>query len=172
MLEVEISTDCGVNWTNVYSKSGAELSNDPGIFVTTSYTPAAADWRIENVNIASFATATSALIKFKATSDYGNNIYVDNINIGSASVEKLSQSRFNVYPNPATDLVNVSFEGNNSDYIVSLLDLQGRVIYTQHFSNLNGSQMVSIPTANIAKGSYVLSLSENGLTATKNVVIK
>jgi len=172
MLEVEISTDCGVNWTNVYSKSGAELSNDPGIFVTTSYTPAAADWRIENVNIASFATATSALIKFKATSDYGNNIYVDNINIGSASVEKLSQSRFNVYPNPATDLVNVSFDGNNSDYIVSLLDLQGRVIYTQQMSNLNGSQMVSISTANIAKGSYVLSFSENELTTTKNVVIK
>ena len=172
ILDVEISTDCGETWANVYSKSGGGLSNSPGTYVTSAYTPASADWRIENVNIASYATATSALIKFKATSDYGNNIYIDNINIGSASVETLSQSKFNVYPNPATDLVNVSFEGNNSDYTVSLLDLQGRVIYTQQMSSSNGSQMVSISTANIAKGSYVLSFSENELTTIKNVVIK
>jgi hypothetical protein len=172
ILDVEISTNCGATWTNVYSKSGADLSNAPGTFVTAAFTPAAANWRIENVNIASFASASNALIKFKATSDYGNNIYVDNINIGTASIETLTETSFNVYPNPATDLVNISFEGQNTDYSISLMDIQGRVISSREMANVSGEQVVSFSTENVAKGSYIVTVSTNGATTTKNVVIK
>jgi hypothetical protein len=171
VLEVEVSTNCGATWTNIYSKAGSVLST--GAATTAAYTPAAAaDWRVETVNISSVSSASSALFKFKATSNYGNNIYVDNINIGTASLEALTQTSFNVYPNPASDLVNISFEGENTDYSISLMDIQGRVISSREIANASGEQVVSFSTENVAKGSYIVTVTSNGSTTTKNVVIK
>ena len=172
MLDVEVSTNCGQTWTNIYSKAGPQLSNAGGTYVTAAFTPVAANWRVEYVNIANFASANNALFKFKATSDYGNNIYVDNINIGTASIEALTETSFNVYPNPASDLVNISFEGENTDYSISLMDIQGRVISSREIANASGEQVVSFSTENVAKGSYIVTVTSNGAITTKNVVIK
>ncbi|MBU3658930.1 MAG: T9SS type A sorting domain-containing protein [Flavobacteriales bacterium] len=91
---------------------------------------------------------------------------------GVLGINELAQVAMNVYPNPASTEVNVSFEASNADYTVKLVDLQGRVIAIQNLSNLNGTQVISIPTSNVAKGSYVVSITSNGMTSTKSVVIK
>jgi hypothetical protein len=91
---------------------------------------------------------------------------------GVASLDELNTIALNVFPNPATDEVNVSFEASNADYSISLLDLQGRVVDTQSFSNLSGTQLISIATDSVSKGSYIVVVSSNGVKTTKNVVIK
>jgi thiol-disulfide isomerase/thioredoxin len=91
---------------------------------------------------------------------------------GVLGINELDVVAMNVYPNPASTEVNVSFEAKNADYLVKLIDLQGRVISNQNLTNLNGTQVVSISTENVAKGSYVVSITSNGLTSTKSVVIK
>ena len=55
---------------------------------------------------------------------------------------------------------------------MKLVDLQGRVIANQNLSNLSGTQVISFSTSNVAKGSYVVSITSNGMTSTKSVVIK
>jgi hypothetical protein len=87
-------------------------------------------------------------------------------------MDELATIAMNVYPNPASSEVNVSFEATNNDYAVSLMDLQGRVIAAKNMTNLNGTQVVSFSTENVAKGSYIVSVTVEGLTTTKNVVIK
>jgi hypothetical protein len=52
------------------------------------------------------------------------------------------------------------------------MDLQGRVIASKNMTNLNGTQVVSFSTENVAKGSYIVTVTVEGLTTTKNVVIK
>ena len=42
-----------------------------------------------------------------------------------------ASNHFNVFPNPATEAVNVVFEATASDYAVSLSDLQGRTVASQ-----------------------------------------
>ena len=91
---------------------------------------------------------------------------------GVLGVNELEIKEFNVFPNPASDVVNVTFEANNADYSVKLVDLQGRVIANQNLSNLSGTQVISIPTSTVAKGSYIVSITSNGMTSTKSVVIK
>jgi len=91
---------------------------------------------------------------------------------GVLGINELDLVALNVYPNPASDVVNVSFEATNADYTIKLIDLQGRVIANQNLTNLNGTQVISIPTENVAKGSYIVSITSNGLTSTKSVVIK
>jgi hypothetical protein len=91
---------------------------------------------------------------------------------GALGMDELATIAMNVYPNPASSEVNVSFEATNNDYAVALMDLQGRVIATKNMTNLNGTQVVSFSTENVAKGSYIVSITVEGLTTTKNVVIK
>lgn len=90
----------------------------------------------------------------------------------SSGVNEMNLGEISVYPNPATDVVNVSFEGTGADYVVSMLDLQGRVLNTQTLTGLNGLQSIEIPVSDLAKGSYIVSISANGVTSTKNVVVK
>ena len=78
----------------------------------------------------------------------------------------------NVYPNPASDVLNVTFEANNADFVITLTDLQGRVISSKEMTNLNGTQVVTFSTGDVAAGSYIVTVASNGLQTTKNVVIK
>ena len=87
-----------------------------------------------------------------------------------ASLDEMTAQNIVVYPNPAKDVVNVSFE-NTSETAVSIMDLQGRVLSTQLVSGSNGTQLVSISTGDFAQGTYVVSVRANGLTSNTNVVI-
>jgi len=91
---------------------------------------------------------------------------------GVAGLNEMETIALNVFPNPASDLVNVTFEGQNTDYSISLMDIQGRVISSREIANASGEQVVSFSTENVAKGSYIVTVTSNGATTTKNVVIK
>ena len=92
--------------------------------------------------------------------------------ISGANVNEMETIALNVFPNPASDLVNISFEGQNTDYSISLMDIQGRVISSREIANASGEQVVSFSTENVAKGSYIVTVTSNGAITTKNVVIK
>ncbi len=89
-----------------------------------------------------------------------------------ASLIENTVSELSVYPNPASDVVNISFEVINSDCEVVLTDLQGRTVSTQSFKGANGNQQVQFATSELAKGSYIVSVKANGTVKTQNVVIK
>ncbi len=91
---------------------------------------------------------------------------------GSSILDELALGDITVFPNPASDELNVSFEATNADYQVSILDLQGRVITAKTLQSLNGTSTVTFPVADMAKGSYIVTVVSNGITTTKNVVIK
>jgi len=113
--------------------------------------------------------ATGAIL---ATGGEFADIEVKSFKTGVLSLDELNTIALNVFPNPATDAVNVSFEASNADYSISLMDLQGRIVNTQSFSNLSGTQLISIETESVSKGSYIVVVSSNGVKTTKNVVIK
>jgi hypothetical protein len=82
-LSVWYSTDCGVTWTTTgYSKSGAVLAT-AGTSTANYTTPAAADWRTETISFTNAVALAAGQIQFaiRGTNGYGNNIFVDNINI-------------------------------------------------------------------------------------------
>ena len=170
-LEVFVSTNCGSTWASVYTKSGATLST--GAAQTTAFTPTASEWRNETVNLASYASATSLIIKFVATSAYGNNLYVDNINLaGSLAVTELDEKEFTIFPNPASDAINVAFEAKNTNYQVIVSDLSGRNVVSNNYSNLAGAQSIAVPVSELVSGSYFVTILSEGVSYTKQVVIK
>ena len=89
-----------------------------------------------------------------------------------AGIGELEATAFNAYPNPASDILNVSFEAVNTAYSITMMDLQGRVVATQELQGLSGAQNVAIPVAELAKGSYLVSVTSQGVTRSQTVVIK
>lgn len=113
--------------------------------------------------------ATGAVI---ATGGQFTDIEIKSFKTGVLSVDELNTIALNVYPNPASDVVNISFEAANADYAISLMDLQGRVVSSQSLANAFGTQLISFSTESISKGSYIVSIKSNGMTTTTNVVVK
>jgi Pregnancy-associated plasma protein-A/CARDB len=84
-LEVLVSTDCGTTWTSLWLRSGATGANALVTVTgnqTTAFTPTAAQWTTAPVTIDLTPYKSQAIkIQFKASSDFGNNLYIDDINI-------------------------------------------------------------------------------------------
>jgi serine protease len=86
-LEVKLSTNCGTSWTTIYSKGGATLSTSAGTLQANTFTPSAAAWRTETVNISALTTGQSnVMISFVNHGHYGQALYVDNVNIQTTAI--------------------------------------------------------------------------------------
>ena len=80
-LNVYISSDCGGTWTRLYTKGGTLLSTSVGTS-TVAYTPTVnPQWRKETVSLGTYAGLPSVYLKFESRSGWGNNLYLDNVNI-------------------------------------------------------------------------------------------
>lgn len=97
-LKIFVSTDCGNTYDSVpiYSKGGTTLETSSGS--GASFTPSvASDWRQEVVSLDNYI-GSSIVLKFQAINDYGNNLFLDDINIGNigiAPVASISSSLTN-----------------------------------------------------------------------------
>lgn len=78
-LSVYASTDCGATWTQVYIKGGTTLATAPN--QNSFFTPTAAQWRMETINLTTYAGQANVMFSFMNHNHNGNNLYIDNINI-------------------------------------------------------------------------------------------
>ena len=80
-LNIYISTDCGGTWTRLFTKGGSQLATVTGT-LSTAYTPTAnAQWVRDSVSLSAYVGQPSVYIKFESRSGWGNNLYLDNINV-------------------------------------------------------------------------------------------
>ena len=78
-LEVMVSPDCGKSFNSVYKKWGNALSTKSG-FTATEFIPVKSEWKKESIDLSRFK-GNDIQIRIRGTNQYGNNIYLDNINI-------------------------------------------------------------------------------------------
>ncbi len=174
-LQIYVSTTCGQSWSLRQTITGASLST-AGV-MSASFTPTAAQWVTKTLNLASVASETSLLIMFKFTSDAGNNIYLDDINImGNVGVDELANNiNFNVYPNPSEDNTIISFtliESQETD--ITVYDVVGKEVATVFSGNLNkGEHQYSIADkTKLSAGVYFIKLNVGGESFTKKLIVK
>ncbi len=90
----------------------------------------------------------------------------------TSGIQELVIDGFNIYPNPATDNITVAFNAENADYTVAVLDMQGRQVAGNSYTNLSGSQALAIPVNGVASGNYLVKVSSNGVSSVQKVVIR
>ena len=79
-LSVYYSSDNGESWIQMYSKSSNELSTVAG-YSSQSFVPTDEQWRSESIDLSNISG--NIIIKFTFESDWGNNIWLDNIIVKS-----------------------------------------------------------------------------------------
>lgn len=80
-LAVLVSTDCGVTFNTVYFKWGNTLSTVPGDYTPDAFVPTPSQWRTETVDLSPYIGNPNVLISFQNRGNYGQHIYIDNINL-------------------------------------------------------------------------------------------
>lgn len=172
-LEVVYSTDCGSTWTSIWSKQGQELattSPKTGQFIPNSNN----QYRKEEVDITD--VPDGAYIGFKATSDYGNNLFVDNINLrtgGVSTKELMNDTKLMVFPNPTNADINLKIESDlTGKASVVIHDVLGRQVHESNVDLNGSSQIVNLAVSHLSAGIYAVQLiTEKGtqqLKFTKN----
>lgn len=90
------------------------------------------------------------------------------LNAAPTSLELLS-----LFPNPATDLIQIDFiVPHDRPLKLNLIDGLGRVAYTHQLSGFRGRQSHVIDTDEIAAGVYLLNLTDGLDNQTRRVVIR
>lgn len=108
-LEVLVSSDCGSTYTSLYKKWGASLVTVTSP-VISFYTPSANDWRKDSINIGAYIGKGNLLFAFRNTTGYENNIYLDDVNLRTVTINpNLKARKFLVTPNPTTRQIAVQF---------------------------------------------------------------
>ena len=160
-IEAQVSTDCGLTWSTIYNKQGAVRSTVAG-YQTTVYTPTAtSQWRHETVSMNSFIGQQNVFVRFRATSDYGNNCYIDNINITFAvGVNETTLSQHvTLYPNPTEGKIYLDINFDKAkDLKVEIFNLVGEKVNGFEFNNTIGG-IYPVDLSKMANGSYVVKIS-------------
>jgi PKD repeat protein len=83
-LRVYVSTNCGATYdAPLYYKKGVNLATNGTSNAT--FTPAvAADWKTDTIDLSAYV-GQNILVKFEFQNRYGNNLYIDDINIQSSA---------------------------------------------------------------------------------------
>jgi len=175
-LQIEVSTDCGATWNSVYNKAGSQLSTRGA--TTSFYVPTSNDWRTETVDISSYDGSAELMVRFTGTSNYGNNLYVDNVQFRNNTYVGLEENKlandFRFYPNPADKNLNIEFElAAEAEVSIKVLDITGREVLslaTETLSNGNHTQSISVES--LPAGSYFVELSIDGNVSVEKLMVK
>jgi hypothetical protein len=86
-LLIQVSTDCGNTFPiTAWKKGGNDLATRTGTN-TGNWFPVAADWGSDRIDLKPFiGNASSITVSFTAKNGYGQNLFLDNININTVTL--------------------------------------------------------------------------------------
>lgn len=169
-LEVLASLDCGLTYTSLYKKTGQALSTAPTTY--TRFKPTASQWRQETVPLAGLAANRNVVLKFRHTTGYENNLYLDDIRVtGVLGVADTKETQaFSVFPNPTTGQFTLqagSFLAAGTR--VSVKNALGQEVFAQKLKNREATLELSLE--NKPAGIYVVQLTDGSHTQTLKIVL-
>ncbi|MEP7263939.1 MAG: PKD domain-containing protein [Bacteroidota bacterium] len=177
-LSVLISTNCGSSFSTIYVKPGSSLATVPG--TGGSFTPTPAQWRTDSIDLSSYF-GQSILLSFMNHGHFGNNIYIDNVNLGGSNpfvtlnLKLFLEGYYDATSNtmtPAVDPVNQPTAGDTVDVKLAASTSPYSFIYSDRkVVATNGTVKVTFPLAALNNSYYVVVRHRNTLeTWSKNPV--
>ena len=165
-LQVDVSTNCGTSWTTKWTKQGSALST--GAATTSNFTsPTANEWRQETVDLSTYNGMNNVMIRFRSTSAYGNNLFLDDINLTGNITGYENQAidkAVNVYPNPSNGSINITSAENST---IEVIDMLGNIVFSKSIVSDNEK----LDLSNLANGSYFVRISNDKNIITEKIVL-
>lgn len=172
-LRIDISTDCGTTYLpSGYLKGGTTLSTVPD--QSNIFTPSSAnEWRKDTV-LLSGLTNGEILIKFVNINQYGNSLFIDNVNIDYVtSVENNLAFKQDViaYPNPATGSFNIDLINLKGELKLEVLDAKGRIVIAETFNNSSSKLSRQFNLQNNSPGIYFIKVQTESRIINKKLIV-
>jgi Zn-dependent metalloprotease len=161
---VMISDDGGNVWTNV------ERCYEPDV-----------KWRRNVINVKSYKSNLSNITLMFIANDSATNGFIggalleaalDDFSImdlsAPASINEINNLVANVFPNPATNLLQIHLPVMAKNIEAKIMDITGKQILVNNFANTNAC---TINTELVAEGVYFLHLEADGKKVVKKIII-
>lgn len=170
-LQVMASTDCGATFTTLYKKWGATLATHSGA-TTTSFVPAANEWRKDSVNLTKYINKGAVLLAFVNSSGNENNLYVDDINLYQKGTNTgLTNVGWQITPNPTTGLLTVQFAATPVNLKgIAVYSITGQQLAERLVSNNNAATAYAFDLDRYASGVYVVRIVFSDHVVSRKIV--
>mgnify|MGYP001472307408 FL=1 len=91
--------------------------------------------------------------------------------ISTAAVEEGNQNNnITIYPNPASDYVNLICESSKKDNIIYISDINGKIVLKEKTTNCFSA--INVNVSNFKKGIYIVSLVSDNFIKKEKLIIK
>ena len=146
-MDLAVTTSGTVDFTNTSTDAEAYFWDFDNGITTTLMDPSLSFLDVGDYNI--------MLVAIDTTTGCSDTAYQTLTVINSVGISELS-TEFKVYPVPTTDVVNISTNGIENDYIVELRDLNGRLISQQKAGM--ASTVISFDLSDFESGVYFINI--------------
>lgn len=166
-MRVELYDDCS-GLTSVVFKNGYP-GMSTAVPTTNPFVPTASQWRTDSVNLDTLAGYHPLKIRFAFTSDYGNNLYLDNINlvgtpVGVSAVNPIKPG-IRIYPSPSNGIVTVQSTQPMDGWRV--FNMMGDKIW----STDEAGNIITLDLSHQPEGIYLVQAVKGTVQETRKVII-
>ncbi len=158
-----------MSWATIYTKGGAILSTAP--ISSSAFTPSSSQWRQESVNLNNYIGQADVRFMFVSTSNYGNNLYIDDVNILNTTgiQENTSSLLMNVYPNPGDGQFFIETNDKTNLAIISVYNTLGELVFSQKESQ--PGEKYAVDLSGQPSGTYLIRVNQGTSTVVRRVII-
>lgn len=105
---------------------------------------------------------------YNNTEEVCQGLWIDSTGINNRNI-----SGMKMYPNPASESVNITFSADNAENgVVSVMNLMGQTVYTEKVEVNEGYNMINIPVKGFTSGVYMVSLRTQTGISTQKLLVK
>ncbi|MBI3511691.1 MAG: T9SS type A sorting domain-containing protein [Bacteroidetes bacterium] len=172
-LVIEVSIDCGTSWQRIYGKADSSLMTAPDTL--NNFVPTADQWRAEHIDLSAYAGSPALDVRFKSINAFGNNLYIDDINIHDSTsansiVEMQHHTSFSIYPNPNNGEMNFVFPAAGKNSFLEIFDATGNCVSRNEI--VAGTKNLFVSECFLPDGIYLCRIfSDGNITGTEKMVI-
>lgn len=88
------------------------------------------------------------------------------------SVEEVSGiDSIKLYPNPATDKINIALQSGSGDYNISVTDMLGRTVINNKYEGIFGTQNIELPVSELNAGHYIMNINDGNASYSAKFII-
>lgn len=181
-LQVLISNNCGETWSIRRTLQGTNLGES--LQASEYNSPSENDWvTVHMTNLTSQFWVENFRFKFIFTSDGGNNIFLDDINIYAEppsedpvlNISDISNAinSVSVYPNPTENNLNIDFSNQVAGNVkIELHDTRGSIVKSNNVYAPEGNNKIMFSTDDLQQGMYFLNIkNSSGVTESSHKII-
>ena len=168
-LRIDISNDCGSSWDSIFSAYGSDLATTS--YQTSVWYPTCNSWKTDSINLTNLGYINDTImIRFVAINDYGNQFYMDNVNINGKNILAIEniEKLFHLYvfPNPTKGRFTIKTDIEKIE--VNIYSTLGKLILREMIINGNNN----IDLTEQESGVYFMQFNINGKPHQRKLILQ